>query len=250
MTHKSNEEINSFAPSDSFFAVVGKVAEEAMLMECELWERDAGELQVPEITEVQILALARKYEKKQLNKKRDQFITRYAKIAAVIVLLVVASFSVLLANADALRGESFDFIFQNSDAYIKIIPVEMAMADAEAEKNLPADWEVVYYPDYLPEGYRFEEAEAAGSAKTIAFQNEAFDILLLTQEPSDGAEILIDKDGVENGETSIQGNPAFWTAKNGETTLMWNQYGFLFMLYGPVALEEMVRIAEHLLYIN
>lgn len=203
MTHKSNEEINSFAPSDSFFAVVGKVAEEAMLMECELWERDAGELQVPEITEVQILALARKYEKKQLNKKRDQFITRYAKIAAVIVLLVVASFSVLLANADALRGESFDFIFQNSDAYIKIIPVEMAMADAEAEKNLPADWEVVYYPDYLPEGYRFEEAEAAGSAKTIAFQNEAFDILLLTQEPSDGAEILIDKDGVENGETSI-----------------------------------------------
>ena len=68
MKHNSNEETNSVAPSDSFFAVVGKAAEEEMLTECELWERDAVEIQIPEKTEVQILALARKYEKKQLNK--------------------------------------------------------------------------------------------------------------------------------------------------------------------------------------
>ncbi len=34
----------------------------AMLMECELWERDAGEIQIPENAEVQILALARNKE--------------------------------------------------------------------------------------------------------------------------------------------------------------------------------------------
>jgi hypothetical protein len=31
---------------------------------------------------------------------------------------------------------------------------------------------------------------------------------------------------------------------------MWNEYGILFMLYGPLDLEEMTKIAEHLLYVE
>lgn len=241
---------NSISPDDSFFVMVGKAAEEEMLKECARWEREAGDIQIPEKVEAQILELARRLEKKQINKKRDYFLTRYAKTAAVIVLLVSMSFTALLANADALRSEYFDFIFQNSDTYVAVIPVEAGKSDAEAEKNLPSDWEEVYYPDYLPEGYHFVEAEAAGSAKTIAFQNEALETLLLTQEPSDGAEILVDKEGALNGKTTVQGNPAYWASENGETTLMWNQYGSLFLLYGTVALEEMIRIGEHLLYVH
>jgi len=241
---------NGISPSDSFFAAIGKAAEEEMLKECELWELESEEMKIPERVESQILTLARKHEKKQLNKKRDRLIKRYAKTAAVIVLLVSVSFTVLFARADALRGDFFGFIFQNSDAYVKVIPVATSGAGADAKKNLPSDWGEVYYPDYLPERYEFVEAESAGDARSITFQNDEWDTLLLTQEPSDGAEILVDNEDVESGETSIQGSPAFWTSKYGETTLLWNQYGFLFMLYGPVELDEMIQIAEHLLYVN
>ncbi|HVI41046.1 MAG TPA: DUF4367 domain-containing protein [Anaerovoracaceae bacterium] len=241
---------DSMVPGDSFFAAIGKAAEEEMLKECELWEREAGDIKIPEKVESQILTLARKLEKKQLNMKRNHFIKRFAKTAAVIVILVTVSFTVLFASADALRGKFFDFIFQNSGAYTKVIPVETSDPAADVKNKLPSDWKGVYYPDYMPEGYQFAEAEAAGSSKTIAFQNNALDVLLFTQEPSEGAEVLVDKEGVETGETIIQGNSAFWTLKEGETTLMWNQYGFLFMLYGPLDLDEMIKIAEHLLYIN
>ena len=124
---------------------------------------------------------------------------------------------------------------------MKVIPVEAGKPGASAEKNLPPDWEGIYYPDYLPEGYEFVEAAAEGKAKTIVFQSKEQDVLILTQEPSDGAEILIDKESAESGDTSIQGNPAFWTSKNGETTLLWNQYGNLLMLYGPVELDEIKK---------
>lgn len=251
MNLNSNEyDKNGISPSDSFFAAIGKAAEEEMLKECELWELESGDIKIPEKVESQILSLARKLEKKQLNKRRDRLIKRYAKTAAVIVLLVSISFTVLFANADALRGEFFGLIFQNSDAYVKVIPVVTSGAGADAKKNLPSDWKEVYYPDYLPERYEFVEAESAGDAKSITFQNDEGDTLLLTQEPSAGAEILVDKEGAETGETSIQGNPAFWTSKDGETTLLWNQYGSFFMLYGPVALDEMIRFADHLLYVN
>jgi hypothetical protein len=251
MNQNSSEyDRNSMTPGDSFFAAIGKAAEEEMLKECELWEREAGDIKIPETAEIQILMLARKFERKQLNKKRNLIIKRYAKTAAVIILLVSVSFSVLLVNADALRGKFFDFVFENSDAYMKVIPVETNEPFTNAERNLPPDWKEVYYPDYLPKGYEYTNASIAGTAKSIAFQNEKKAILLLTQEPSDGAEILVDKEGAESGETSIQGNSAFWTAKDGETTLMWNQYGILFMLYGPADLNEMIKIAEHLLYVN
>jgi hypothetical protein len=238
------------APGDSFFAAIGKAAEEEMLKECELWEKEAGDIRVPEKAEARILALARKLEKRQLNKKRDHLIRRYAKTAAVIVVLVSVSFTALLANADALRGRFFDFVFQDNDTYTKVIPVQTSDNGTGAEKNLPADWKEVYYPDYLPQGYLFTESTASGTAKTIIFQNRQEDTLVLTQEPSDGAEILVDKDGVKSGETSVQGNPAFWTDKDSELTLMWNEYGVLFMLYGPLDMEEMTKVAEHLLYVE
>lgn len=251
MNLNSNEyDKKGISPSDSFFAAIAKAAEEEMLKECELWELEFEEIKIPEKVETQILTLTRKLEKKQLNKKRDRLIKRYAIIATVIVLFVSVSFTVLFVSADALRSDFFSFIFQNSDAYVKVIPVEAGGANADANKNLPSDWKGVYYPDYLPERYEFVEAESAGEAKSITFQNDEWDTLLLTQEPSDGAEILVDNDNVISGETSIQGRPAFWTSKGGETTLLWNQYGFLFMLYGPVDLDEMIQVAEHLLYIN
>ena len=251
MNLNSNEyDKNATSPSDSFFAAIGNAAEEEMLKECELWELESGEIKIPERVETKILTLARKLEKRKQNKKRNRLIKRYAKTAAVIVLLVSVSFAVLFANADALRGEFFGFIFQNSDAYVKVIPVITSVAGTDTQKNLPSDWKEVYYPDYLPERYEFVEAESAGDAKSIAFQNDEGDTLLLTQEPSDGAEIFVDKEGTETGEIFIQGNPAFWTSKDGETTLLWNQYGSFFMLYGPVELDEMIRVAEHLLYVN
>lgn len=234
----------------SFFAAVGRAAQEDMLRECDLWDQESGELTIPDKVESQILELAKKHEKKHLNKKRNRYIRRYTTTAAAILLFVTVSFAVLFVNADAWRGKVFGFMFQDSAAYMKIVPVETDGPEMDAQKNLPADWEGVYYPDYLPEGYRFTEASAAGNAKSITFQRKNGDILILSQEPSEGAEVLIDKDGTENGETEVQGSPAFWSSKGGETTLMWNDYGFLFMLYAPADLDELKKVAEHLLYIE
>jgi hypothetical protein len=250
MNQNGSEHLKSrTAPDHSFFTALGRAAQEDMLRECDLWERESGDVTIPDKVESQILELARKHEKKQLNKKRNRYIRRYTKTAAAIVLLVTVSFTALIINADAWRGKVFSFIFQDSDAYMKIIPVETGDPDENAQSNLPADWEDVYYPDYLPEGYQFAEAAAAGSARTISFQNDG-DILILSQEPSEGAEVLIDKEGTENGETEVQGSTAFWSSKGGETTLMWNEYGLLFMLYGPMDLNELKKVAEHLLYME
>lgn len=59
MVHNSNEFCtNSKTSGDNFITAVGKAAEEEMLRECELWEREAGNIRIPEMVESKILALA------------------------------------------------------------------------------------------------------------------------------------------------------------------------------------------------
>lgn len=101
-------------PEDGLFAVIGKAAEEEMLKECELCELKAGDVTIPEETESRILALAGKPEREQMNRKRVGFIKRYATGAAVLIFLLSASFTALLAGANTLRGKLVDLIFQNN----------------------------------------------------------------------------------------------------------------------------------------
>ena len=70
----------------NFFTELGRAAQEAMLEECDLWEREAGGVTVPDKVETQILEIAGKHEIKQLNKKRNRCIRRYTKTAAAMDL--------------------------------------------------------------------------------------------------------------------------------------------------------------------
>ena len=238
------------AHSDRFLSYIGKIAEDEMLKECDQWEKAMKKLKIPKKLESQILMTAGTDSRDRRKQKISYRIRRYMKTAATVVLIVTLAFAMLVVSVEALRNEVFNLIFQSNDAYTKVIPVETITPGRDVVEKLPSDWKDVYYPAYLPEDYEFVEAETASSAKTLAFQNEAADVLLLTQEPWDEAEILIDTQSTDSGETFIHGSDAFWTSKNGETTLMWSQYGTMFMLYGPVDLDEIIKVAENLLLVQ
>lgn len=68
MNQNSKEfEKNSAAAAENFCAVIARAAEEEMLKECSLCELKAGDIRIPLKTEAQILTLAGKLEKSQLN---------------------------------------------------------------------------------------------------------------------------------------------------------------------------------------
>lgn len=62
---------NNTTPEDSFLTAIGKAAEEELLVECERWEQQAGDVSVPRNVEFRILALVRNQQ--QPNKKKDWF---------------------------------------------------------------------------------------------------------------------------------------------------------------------------------
>jgi hypothetical protein len=221
-----------------------------MLAEFDEWEKNSSAVKVPKNLESQILNTAHELNRERKRKSYRNTCMKVLKMAAIIMLIVAISFSGLLISAEAFRLKIFDFIFENNKEFTKVVPVESGSNVLTIKKNLPKGWQGLFYPGYLPEGYLFTEAEEIGDSKTIVFNNKNEGILILTQGPLYESEMRVNNEGVESGEVLVDGTSAFWTSRKGEVTLIWNQNGYGFLLYGPESLSEMIKIAEELLYIK
>jgi hypothetical protein len=236
--------------SDSFLAYVAKAAEDDMLDEFDQWEKEAADAKVPAKTEFIILSMADEFHKIQTREERKKIFKRLIRIAAVVVLAAATTLTALTVSVEAVRSKVFEFLFQENEEYMNVTPVETSGNSEKIKSLLPDDWENTYYPDYLPKGYEFKEAEDNGISHMIAFQNDNGDVLLFSQQPSDDTGMIVDNEGTEKGELTINENPAFWMSKNGETTLVWSRGSTRFMAYGKMDLDELTQIAENMIFIK
>lgn len=236
--------------SDSFLAYVAKASEEEMLEEFGRWECELGDEEVPKDLESNILKMAREFTAKETLKRNKLNARKYLKVAALVIIIVTTSFTVLAVNVDAFRIRIFDFLFESNEDFTRIEPVEQNTSTGEIKKALPVEWSDYFCPSYLPEGYLLAETESIANIKTIYYQDSSQNVLSLTQGPADSADIYVDNDDVEKGEVSINGTQAYWTLKHGQLNLIWNHNSYRLMLYAPVELEEMVKIAKNLKFVN
>jgi len=236
--------------SDNFLAYIAKASEEELLAEAEQWEKESSEIQIPKDVEENILIMAGKYNKQQNAKKTKKTFGRLLKYAAIIVLASTTILTVLVYNVDAIHVRVFDFLFKSHQEYVEVTPVERNEKDEAIRSVLPKEWNNFYYPAYLPDSYKFVEAETVGDAKLLTFQDDKDGILNFSQEPLDGVEMMVDNENVESGEISINGGNGFWTTKGNNTNLIWNHDDSVYMLSGPISLKEMTKIAENLEYMK
>lgn len=236
--------------SDSFLAYVAKAAEDDMLDEFDRWEKEAADVKVPANTEFIILSMADEFHKIQNREERKKFFKRFVRVAAIVILAAATTLTALTVSVEAVRSKVFEFLFQENKEYMNVVPVETSGNSENIKSLLPADWENTYYPDYLPKGYEFKEAEDNGISHMIAFQNDNGDVLLFSQQPSDDTGMIVDNENTEKGELTVNGNPAFWMSKNGETTLIWSRDSTRFMASGKMDLDELTQIAKNIIFIK
>lgn len=236
--------------SDSFLAYVGKASEEEMLREFDKWESELGDEKVPLNIDTNILKMAKDFETKEKAKKKTENVRKSLKLAALVMIIVTTSFTVLAINVDAFRLKIFDFLFESNEEYTSITPVEENADTGEVEKEIPAEWTGFFSAGYLPSGYSLAGTEVIGETKIIYYMDDVQNIVSLRQEPAGSAAFNTDNKDVEKGEISIEGALAYWTLKNGQITLIWNHNNYRLVLYGPIKIEEMVKIAENLIFVK
>ena len=192
---------------------------------------------------------SRRFERKMRRMIRDvgrtakqkRFISVTKKVAAVF-LIVIMGVAITTVSVDAYRERFMKYI------------AKITRRSTDYDFNVATD--KYYYADlsktvygYIPEGFeKMAELHNSDMICQVEFRKDAesyyyLNFTVLTEDGAAGTSV--DTEGAELSEVMINGEEAIMNLKDGYCTLIWSQRNVLCQLYGRIAGEEAVRIAEN-----
>ncbi|MBN7773338.1 DUF4367 domain-containing protein [Clostridium aminobutyricum] len=232
-----------------------KAAKEFEETEKEILEMESqgNSIVVPKTLDEKMLQMIREFEILALQKNKKKRSKRVLRLAAMIMICITATFAVITTNVDAFRIKFFDIIGIDHGEYMDINIVEKGNVSPEVKEKFPEEWDNVFYPMSLPEGYELIEADSLGSLKGLTFSmKEKEDIYIsLDYTPIGEWNQSIDSENAVVGKTKVNNKDALYTSKEGRNILVWadNGYEFTLITY-DITIEKAVEVADSIAYVN
>lgn len=168
------------------------------------------------------------------------------KICSIAILVAIVTSTILITTVDAFRDKFQNFLVQIGQQDIKLTS-DAGIQDRPV--GIPADWHGFWYPEYLPEGFSFDQALDIVDIKAILFADDKGNSFRLKQSLAEGSQIYLDNGGDQNGLLKINGQyDGYWTMNNGEVLLIWLQQDHTMEIKAELEIEEIEKMAESLRY--
>lgn len=168
--------------------------------------------------------------------------------AAVFIVILGLVFSFTFTFVSAFRIEVLNFLLKFQEKYT-LIRLD------DNENNTDSDnsyiiWRNVYIPTYIPEGYYIYSFTNEANIKVIDFVDEHGNIITFC-ELSASIENTLDTENaslVKN--ININGNAGLLVVKEDRVSIAWSDNVKIFTLHTQLPIEETVKIAESVSFID
>jgi len=176
------------------------------------------------------------------SKPYFRFVNTNAKKAVLALATALLILLTMVFSVAALREPVVRFIVEVYEKFSNVF------FHQQEDAYFPDELEVYYIPTWLPDGYQIDDTKTIDIAilyKQMFFDNADHDIELKQYTITDTV-LRIDTESVQTKPVTVNGNAGLFYSTKGIQTLLWNngQYGFL--VSGPVAEAELLRMAESL----
>jgi len=234
------------AQSEIFFSFVGKRLMEKRAEEYDRIAEESKDFKVPPEVHDRLVGMIAEEKKKAIRAVWSRRMKKAMKVCSIAILVAVVTSTILIATVDAFRYQFENFLVQIRQQDIKLTP---DAAIQERPDGIPADWHGCWYPEYLPEGFSFDQALDIVDFKTMLFKNDTDDIIKFTQSPAEGSQIYLDNEADQYGEIKISGKyVGHWIMNNDELLLIWLQQDNIMEITAKFDINEVGKIAESLKY--
>lgn len=213
----------------------------------EMQAEDKFEEQVafPYELDTKIKKLITQYERKEYIKKSWKTTLKLFPKVSVVFFTVFISFIILLTSVQAVRVKFLNFIIQIEKEFTSIdLKEKKADNSLKDVSGLPMEWENVYIPEYIPEGYKISKAESLVSTKIIHYSNEKNQIIVFTQYHNENTNLRIDTENAKIDKVVINGFDGLLVEKNGTFTIAWHNNDSTFSLMSNVDKSILIKMAE------
>lgn len=195
---------------------------------------------------------ARRFNKmvnKYFRERKFRAVTNKAskiiKAAGIIVLVFVTMFTVAFISVDAFRVQILNFLVTFENKYTSV-----KLDESEPFENITAGLSDTYAPSYIPKGYKIVEIWDMMSIKTIKYINSEEKDITFMEFDSTG-NYNIDTENAEIRKSiKINETEGVFVLKDEKTTVSWTQNDKIFVITAQISEEEIVRIAESIIFIK
>jgi len=203
----------------------------------------APEFTLPPEFDRRMKRLIAKHDRKEflnnIKKKTIKLLPR----AAVFLLVLLGSFTIVVASVQALRVKALNIILNIQNQYTSIQTTdENNVQTKQADKQIPPDWSG-YVPNYIPLGFKVTKTEKRNLFQAIYYSNEKGQTIRFTQYLSSNTDFRLDTEGATVRNISIHNCDALLADKQGFISIAWKE-DFLFSLIGEADKAELIKMAE------
>ena len=192
-------------------------------------------------TDSAVLAMLGAHQAKRRRKRRVTYLLRTAAVVALIACISVP----LAFTADASRAAVANFLIQNFDKFSRIT------YDINNNAGPPIGWTSEYYPQWLPEGYQFDELQIDSKRQEIWFKDSSGYLLYFSVLPQN-EDLLIDTEDTICSEMSFNGYSGRLYIKEDKRTATVAIFTPSNTIYiqGHLSKEDIIKIANNIHGIN
>ncbi len=206
----------------------------------EIRELDGG---VYEKSEEEIAQeLQRIYQKSKPAKKKPclKYLNTVGKRVAAVAI-TVGMLCGLSVGVYAAKTPITEFFLNAKDTFIEVL------FDPEAAEKAPNTIQVAYKPGYVPDGYELIDETFNQKAVESKWSNAAGNTIEFTQLCIDITQ-LMDNENIVAQVVYIDGIKVFICERSGQTTVLWNNdhYSFMLVLCAPISDQECYSIITSL----
>ncbi len=159
--------------------------------------------------------------------------------------LVVAG-TIGVATSDAFKAKLFNvFISEETGS----VALESVPEDSPME-----NWSDYWYPEYIPDGFKFTAAEESNFDKIIRFDSiDSDQYIIISMWNSEGSVTAYNMDGVEYGSISIGEYEGYYFTdeKDGSCIVTWlTEEQTIRIISQYVDKSEIIKVAESMTYVK
>lgn len=181
---------------------------------------------------------------KELRRKdyRNRFIVkskRLAVSAAIFLVFVLISLSILTVSVEAFRTKFFNLFIETNETHTNVKVDERDESEIEGEL-----WNDSYWPSYLPDGFEMNSKKIFNKTKFILYTNG--DRLVTFAQGPNGTEFQLDTEKAQISEVIINNNKGILAEKGTINILFWSNDQASFYITSSVQSEELIKIANEI----
>jgi len=229
------EALLEYAGSCHVENIVNEIQEQSKLDE---------QISFPPELDVKMRKFIAQYSRREKLRKVWENTQKIFPKVAVFVVVTFTCMTIFVMNVEALRLRALNFIVDETKKYTSIEIKEDLDILENNSNTIPPDWEGLYAPTYIPEGFRIVQAQNLPETSRIIYSNDIKQTIIFDQSSNEKTNFRIDTENAKTSKIMINGFGGLLIEKDNLVIIVWYNDEVSFTLTGKIDINELLEIAE------